>query len=96
MFSIIRFLVVVFVFSMGVRFVLSVLGGFLRPSGGPSDRRQAPSRGTSLVRDRVCNTFLPQDRAVRAVIDGREEYFCSEACRAKALTEGAGSPPVVP
>ncbi len=39
-----------------------------------------------LVRDRICNTFLPRDRAVRAMVSGREEHFCSEACRDRALT----------
>jgi hypothetical protein len=38
-----------------------------------------------LVRDRVCNTFLPRERALVAVVDGREEHFCSTACRDRAL-----------
>jgi hypothetical protein len=38
-----------------------------------------------MVRDRVCNTFLPRQRALRAVVGGREEHFCSAACRDRAL-----------
>lgn len=36
-----------------------------------------------MVRDRVCNTFLPQSRAVVLVRDGKEHFFCSEDCRDK-------------
>jgi YHS domain-containing protein len=37
------------------------------------------------VRDRVCNTFVPRASALRAQLGGHEEYFCSAACRDKAL-----------
>jgi uncharacterized protein len=51
--------------------------------------RSAPSQpAAELVRDRVCNTFLPRDRALRARVGDREEFFCSPACRDRAL--GAG------
>lgn len=46
--------------------------------------------GVDLVRDRVCNTFLPRGRAVTASIGGREEHFCSSACAQRALSESAG------
>jgi uncharacterized protein len=67
-----------------VRMVFRTAAAFLRP------RAEAPSRprtnrATDLVRDRVCNTFLPQDRALRAIVDGKPEFFCSEACRDRAL-----------
>jgi YHS domain-containing protein len=34
-----------------------------------------------MVRDRVCNTFLPEEKALRVEEDGEEHFFCSEACR---------------
>lgn len=39
-----------------------------------------------LVLDRVCRTHVPRSRALTARIEGREEHFCSEACRDKALS----------
>ena len=42
-----------------------------------------------LVRDRVCNTFVPRSRAQTAVIAGHEEHFCSPACAQRALAESA-------
>ncbi|MCP3978560.1 MAG: hypothetical protein GY716_04390 [bacterium] len=40
-----------------------------------------------MVRDRVCNTFLPRSRALTAHIDGTEHFFCSEGCR-RSFLEG--------
>ncbi|HXV77529.1 MAG TPA: hypothetical protein VD788_14545 [Candidatus Polarisedimenticolaceae bacterium] len=51
------------------------------PGGG------APSAGIRdlgpMVRDRVCNTFLPKSRALRAGSGADEQFFCSEECRQK-------------
>jgi hypothetical protein len=52
-----------------------------------------PDEGRDLVRDRVCNTFVPRERALVAVVGGREEFFCSEVCRARGLRELAASLP---
>lgn len=38
-----------------------------------------------LVLDRTCNTYVPRSRALVARVAGREEHFCSPACRDKAL-----------
>ena len=38
-----------------------------------------------LVLDRVCRTHVPRSRALVARVEGREEHFCSPACRDKAL-----------
>ena len=67
-----RILVVLFVVRLAVRFVANVLVGL---------KREATPE---LVRDRVCNTFLPRERALTVVTDGREEHFCSAACRDRA------------
>jgi hypothetical protein len=47
------------------------------PAGAP--------RNQDLVRDRICNTFVPRERAIHALVDGHEEHFCSTACRDRAL-----------
>jgi YHS domain-containing protein len=48
------------------------------PSGSPSG---------NMVKDEICQTYLPQENALREVIDGEERYFCSRECRRKALEE---------
>lgn len=52
-----------------------------RPAGG------GPRLEGEMVRDRVCNTFLPRSRALLLRQDGEELFFCSEDCR-KAHLEG--------
>ena len=43
-----------------------------------------------MVRDRVCNTFITEEKALR-VQDGTEErFFCSEACRDRFLAGRSG------
>jgi YHS domain-containing protein len=79
---VLRFLLVLLV----IRLVLRGLRALFRPAPRP---RQISDVAT--VRDRICNTFVPRDKAVKAVIAGREEYFCSAACRdrAAALAEAS-------
>jgi uncharacterized protein len=38
-----------------------------------------------MVKDEHCNTYLPQEDAVKEVIDGKEYYFCSNECRQKFI-----------
>ena len=54
-----------------------------RAAAGPARREvRAPE---DLVLDRVCRTYVPRSRVLVARIGGREEHFCSAACRDKAL-----------
>ncbi len=56
-----------------------------RPAGG----QQPPTAAESMVRDRICNTFLPKSRALTLRQGTEEHYFCSERCREAFL---AGAP----
>jgi len=38
-----------------------------------------------MVKDEICNTYIPREEALREVRDGREHFFCSEECRRKFL-----------
>lgn len=68
--------------------------GSARPVGGATRPQRVPPAGEGeMVRDRVCNTFLPRSRAVSAEIDGQRHFFCSERCRQTFLTRpDAGKP----
>ncbi len=74
---VLRFLVALFV----VRLVLRAVAAFLRPRAATEVPPRPPAE---MVRDRVCNTFLPRERAIRAVVGGHEEHFCSAACHDRA------------
>lgn len=75
-----RILAAFLVARLALRFVANVLKGL---------RGEAERAPASLVRDRICNTFLPRDRAVEAVITGKPEHFCSVACRDQAIALAA-------
>ncbi|HWX25797.1 MAG TPA: hypothetical protein VN083_12170, partial [Vicinamibacteria bacterium] len=66
-----------------LRLVLRALVG--RGRKAPPRPDPQPGRGGDLVRDAVCNTHLPRERALHARIGGQECYFCSESCRDQAI-----------
>ncbi len=75
----VRVLFVLFVVRLGLRFVAEMIRPSVARPSKPSD--------LELVRDRVCNTFVPRARALTALVAGREEYFCSAACRDRASAQ---------
>jgi len=48
----------------------------------PPRRPRARLSGT-MVKDAVCNTYIPKEEALRETFDGREYFFCSKDCRKK-------------
>jgi len=52
-------------------------------------RRRSPERPRRIqgvmVKDEICNTYIPREEAIREVRNGREHFFCSEECRRKSL-----------
>jgi hypothetical protein len=90
------FLVELLLWLMIIRIVLR---GLTRVFGRPAARDGAPGRPASprgprsqaarpiedLVLDPVCRTYVPRSTAIAARVAGREELFCSTACRDKAL-----------
>jgi hypothetical protein len=82
----IRFIIALLLVRLAFRFVAGVVRGLREPAA------TAGAKGNvEMVRDRVCNTFLPRERALTAVVGGREMHFCSAACRDRALALPAGS-----
>ncbi|MBC7360951.1 MAG: YHS domain-containing protein [Candidatus Aminicenantes bacterium] len=39
-----------------------------------------------MVKDEICNTYIPEDEALKEVRNGQAHYFCSEECRKKFLS----------
>ncbi len=62
---------------------------------GDSARRASRDRsrppGGTMVKDEVCNTYVPKEEALRVVKDGREHFFCCPECRRKFLEGGAAA-----
>ena len=52
-----------------------------RPKKGQGEPRRIQG---VMVKDDVCNTYIPREEAIRDVRDGQERFFCSEECRRKS------------
>jgi hypothetical protein len=59
-------------------------------SGGGPGRRGGAGSSERMVRDRVCNTFLPRSKAIVHTDADGEHYFCSAACRDRYLSSSTG------
>jgi len=46
-----------------------------------------------MVKDEICNTYLPKEEAIKEIHEGKEYYFCSEKCRQKFLEKSRSSTP---
>ena len=79
---VLRFLFILFLVRIVVRWVARVFTPRTASRSAPASASRLPEE---LVRDRICNTFVPRARAVLAEVAGHEELFCSTACRDKAL-----------
>ncbi|MFQ5718217.1 MAG: transcriptional regulator [Acidobacteriota bacterium] len=81
------------------RLLLAALGFLLvrwlmqRARAQAAGRRQVepPRAGGRMVRDRVCDTFLPSSTALTLVRGGRTHYFCSARCRDRFLAPSSVS-----
>jgi uncharacterized protein len=59
---------------------------FQKPASSPRNRveNQVKNQGI-MVKDEVCDVYLPKDEAIKTVFQGKEYYFCSEKCKHKFL-----------
>jgi len=54
--------------------------------GKPGGNREKPTQDV-LVRDPVCQVYIPKSQAIVAEYDKQQYHFCSEKCREKFLVE---------
>ena len=83
-----RFLVV----AVAGWLISRLIRGVSRPTRPGAPGRGQARREAEMVRDRVCNTFLPRSRALVERVGRETHYFCSESCRIRFLG-GSGSDP---
>jgi YHS domain-containing protein len=48
-------------------------------------RAERPSKNLSgvMVKDEICQTYLPKDDAIKEIKGGQEYFFCSKECQNK-------------
>ena len=76
------FLFRLFLILLLLYLVRAVLTAIRRPSRASRPGNPPAVRG-SMVKDPVCGTYLDVTLALWETRNGREVYFCSEACRQK-------------
>lgn len=81
------FLILFGALALMLRHLVRMAFGAVRGQGADSAGRP---RREELVRDRVCNTFLPKEKALQHGAPGGILYFCSENCleRYRSSAEG--------
>jgi len=75
-----------------LRLLLRTIASAFAGSRPATARRAEPRQvkaAQDLVLDRVCRTYVPLAGALTERVAGREEHFCSAACRDRALAEVA-------
>lgn len=52
-------------------------------------QHQKPAKRSSgiMVKDEICNTYLPKEDTLKEVYGGKDYYFCSQECRQKFLEQ---------
>jgi len=83
-----------FIFYCLLAYLVYRLISFWRRLRRPAARspQTPPVRSGNMVKDEVCQTYLPQENALREIIDGEERFFCSPECRRKCLEERNKTP----
>jgi YHS domain-containing protein len=84
-----RLLLLLLLVLFAGRAVWRLLTGVVEGATGTGrGRSPAPQRGTRMVRDPICGTFVVQSRALSADSRGETAWFCSEDCRRKWTKKG--------
>jgi len=87
-----RLLVLLLLIGAAVWWARRLVGAVSGPTARDRPVSQPPARDEGrMVRDRVCNTFLPRSRALVERVGSDEHFFCSEACRQKFLASSGVS-----
>ncbi|MCD6306005.1 MAG: YHS domain-containing protein [Deltaproteobacteria bacterium] len=84
----IRILIFIFLGYVAYR----ALRKYLAP--GPKPEPPAPAGVGSvdeMVQDPLCKTYVPRRTAYRRTVNGREYFFCSEACADRFEEQTKGS-----
>ncbi len=51
-----------------------------RQSQSPKKENPKGQAGENMVKDPVCNLYIPESEAVKKVVGGKTVYFCSNKC----------------
>jgi len=58
---------------------------YLKLSQKSNSPPKAKQISGQMVKDTICNIYLPQEDAIKEIIEEKEYFFCSKECRQKFL-----------
>ncbi len=58
-----------------------------RKRSAPSSTQDSKQAQGMMVKDEVCNTYVPREEALLEVREGKEHFFCSAECRRRFLEQ---------
>jgi len=80
-YNLLRWLLIAYVIYLAYRFFKKLITRTPPPP-------HKPSLSGMMVKDEICNTYVPKEEAIREVFTGKEYFFCSKECRTKFLEQG--------
>ena len=86
----VRFLVILILFFL-LYLVARLLLGFSSLSSQQQKRHE--QLGGEMVKDPICETYVPKNRAIEKTFNGQTVYFCSQECADAYDKKRAGSHP---
>ena len=67
--------------------VLKHVSSVLTPHREDQQSSQGGDMGDDMVKDPVCQTYIPKSIAVQKTLHGKNVYFCSEECASKFIEQ---------
>jgi len=80
-------LVRIIFYALLVYFVLKIFR-FIQALGKrtiPTAKRPSKNLSGVMVKDEICQTYLPKEDAIKELKEGKEYFFCSRECQNKFL-----------
>ena len=74
------FALLVYIFVQVVRFFQAIKARTRPP-------RTSKLTSGIMVKDEICNTYLPKEDAIKEIHQGKEYYFCSRECQKSFLNQ---------
>ncbi len=72
-------------YGLIVYFAFKIIRFFQAINKGGRAVPPAKKHSGIMVKDNICNTYLPKDEATKEIHQGKEYFFCSDECRKKFL-----------
>jgi uncharacterized protein len=76
-----------FLYVIIVYAIYNFLRLLMSPRRSRRSEQSRPQLSGVMVKDEICNTYLPKDEALLEKVDGEDHFFCSQECRRKFLEQ---------